>query len=278
MSIKNTIAALCAVGFGMAASADWPNASTQEEAGSGWPTSSAQGTLGDSFMCSMFGELSFASRPMLNPPDPRIDRMVASIVEVTGLEKNFALYSSPDVGNAAATIMGEDRVVLYNPRFFDEMVRSTGTEWSVRSIMAHEIGHHLQGHTIQSGGSRPEIELQADKYSGAAVRWLGGSLQQAQAAMRALASETASRTHPGRRDRLAAIDDGWHHAGNSRGASGRVTVPRPQQTPQMPTSNVATACCGPTGLPMCAMLMRIPKGAQCACYILGQPWSQGISC
>ena len=31
-----------------------------------------------------------------------------------------------------------------------------------RRPVAHEIGHHLQGHTIQRGGSRPPIELEAD--------------------------------------------------------------------------------------------------------------------
>ena len=58
---------------------------------------------GGSFACSMFGELDFSSRFAQNPPDSRIDEMVSSIVEVTGLRKNFALYAS-DVPNAAATI------------------------------------------------------------------------------------------------------------------------------------------------------------------------------
>ena len=207
----------------------------------------------DGFRCSVFGEVSFLGRPRLGQRDPRIDEMIEEIVGVTGLAKNFEVYSSPDVGNAAAWVEGNKRMIVYNPNFMNDMLSQTGTDWSVRSILAHEVGHHLQGHTIQGGGSRPDIELEADSYSGAAVRWLGGSLEEAQVAMSVLAPERGSSTHPGRRDRLAAISSGWEDAGGSRGATGReAPESRPRQTPvptqtpfpttPMPAPVPATTC------------------------------------
>ena len=247
-----------------------------------WPMSvedeQSPGSVGG-FRCSVFGEFSFIGRPRLGPGDPRIDQIIDDVVSVTGLAKNFEVYSSADIPNAAAWVEGDKRLIAYNPNFLNEMLSQTDTEWSVRSILAHEVGHHLQGHTIQGRGSRPAIELEADSYSGAAVRWLGGTLDNAQVAMRTLAPERGSNTHPGRQDRLRAIGNGWHDAGESRGASGRVATesqptqsPFPTQSPAVP----AVACYGPFG-PMCALNTTLPAGAPCACYLLGQPVATGIA-
>ena len=34
------------------------------------------------------------------------------------------------------------------------------------TLLAHEVGHHLNGHTIHRGGSTPELELEADEFAG----------------------------------------------------------------------------------------------------------------
>ena len=270
--------------------AGWPGTTaTDHETESGWPKSSTGDTgMTDTILrCSVFSDLSYRGPLTLGQRDPRIDQMIEEIVKVTGLEKNFEIYSSPEVANAGAGIKrGGIRVIAYNPNFLNEMIRATGTDWSVKSILAHEVGHHLQGHTLQEGGSRPPIELEADKYSGAAMRWLGGTLEQAQVAMENLAPPQGSATHPGRRDRLIAIAAGWNEAGTSRGASGQVSriptspFPTPNQTPFPQPNNVgpAAACCGPTG-PMCRMTMAaLPVGYPCTCYLLGQPIVTGVAC
>ena len=41
--------------------------------------------------------------------------------------------------------------LVYNPNFINEVADATGNSWGPYSVMAHEIGHHLQGHTIQPG-------------------------------------------------------------------------------------------------------------------------------
>lgn len=291
--LLKSLAVGCLCTFACTAWAQWPGVASDSNGNvsgnSGWPTNTTDHSVGPGahFRCSVFGEFSYQGALQLGPRDPRIDQMIEDIVRVTGLKKNFEVYSSPNVPNAAAWVEGETRKIAYNPHFLDQMIRQTGTEWSVRSIMAHEIGHHLQGHTIQRGGSRPPIELEADSYSGAVVRWLGGTLSHAQAAMSALAPERGSATHPGRRERLAAIGNGYDAAGTSRGASGRVdtsprqpsqppnTIPAPFPAPDV--NQAATACCGLVG-PMCQMLTATPRGSPCVCYLLGQPVATGVGC
>jgi hypothetical protein len=80
------------------------------------------------------------------------------------------------------------------------------------SILAHEVGHHLNGHTLLGTGSTPNLELEADEFSGFVMRKLGASLAEAQAAIKLIGSERASKTHPGRAQRLASILHGWDHA------------------------------------------------------------------
>lgn len=151
--------------------------------------------------------------------------MVKRILSYSGLEPNFEI-SAANVPNAAAVLdpTGEKRLILYNQDFMERIKNKTRTDWSAISILAHEIGHHLQGHTLRPGGSRPPSELEADKYSGFVVGMLGGSLDDAQIVMRTIASDEGSDTHPPKDARIAAITNGWKQA-QELFNSGRATRP-----------------------------------------------------
>ena len=129
-------------------------------------------------------------------------------MQFQGLEPSFVLKAA-NVPNAVAAIKGTQRLILYNQQFMMRVRDTTQTDWSAISILAHEVGHHLQGHTLQRGGSRPEIELEADKYSGFILERMGAPLDEAKAAIRLITTEEGSKTHPGRQARLAAITNGW---------------------------------------------------------------------
>lgn len=140
--------------------------------------------------------------------------MLQKILATIGLEKNF-IFRASTVPNAAALIQGNDRYVVWNQNFINQVRQKVGGEnadWAIFSILAHEFGHHLEGHTLRAGGSRPKSELEADKYSGFVMYQMGASLKQAQAAMNTFASPQGSTTHPGRSARLAAITYGWNQA------------------------------------------------------------------
>ena len=145
--------------------------------------------------------------------DREAENSVKRILSYSGLEPNFKITAA-NVPNAAAVLddSGETRLILYNQDFMERIKGSARTDWAAISILAHEIGHHLQGHTLKPGGSRPPSELEADKYSGFVVGMLGGTLDDAQAVMRMIASDEGSATHPAKDARLAAITNGWKQA------------------------------------------------------------------
>jgi hypothetical protein len=132
-------------------------------------------------------------------------------MEAVGLKPRFELKAA-NVDNAAAVIYDSKRYILYSQNFISKIEGATRTNWAAISILAHEIGHHLNGHTLERNGSRPSSELEADEFSGFVLRKMGASLPQAQAAMRILADEEGSYTHPARSARLEAIAVGWKQA------------------------------------------------------------------
>ena len=145
--------------------------------------------------------------------------MIARVMDVTGLPQNFAVVEA-DVPNAAAVILLDQnkvprRVIAFNGNFIELVRRHTGGNlWSPVSVMAHEVGHHLAGHTIMPGGSQPPIELEADKCSGFVLYKMGAGLEDATAALKALVSDRppTGSTHPGRSERVAAVSEGWVQA------------------------------------------------------------------
>lgn len=153
------------------------------------------------------------------------------IVNVMGLRPNFVIQAA-NVPNAAAWINNAQRYILYNPAFIQSVRASTHTDWSAISILAHEIGHHLQGHTLTRSGSRPATELEADEFSGFVLRKMGANLDESQAAMRLLASPEGSATHPPRADRLRAIEQGWLRADGL--VAGQVPSPSTPNYPVQP--------------------------------------------
>lgn len=137
-----------------------------------------------------------------------IHNAMMDILNVTGLQANFELKAAR-VRNIEAIVSHRKRYILYNPDFIDWVNRSTSDKWGTIALLAHEIGHHLNGHTIRKGGSKPKLELEADEFAGFVLYKLGASLQQSQEVMNYIASSDPSSTHPGRKARLDAIRNGW---------------------------------------------------------------------
>lgn len=156
---------------------------------------------------------------------PAATGIIQEITNVVGLQPRFELRATREVDNAAAVVYGGKRYLLYNPDFLAAVNRAGRTDWAGISILAHEMGHHLNGHTLRAGGSNPQDELEADEFSGFVLRKLGASLAQAQAALAAVATDEGSASHPGRAPRLDAIGTGWRRAETQIAASRRDPAP-----------------------------------------------------
>ncbi|VWX54334.1 TPM domain-containing protein [Novosphingobium sp. 9U] len=142
---------------------------------------------------------------------------VKKVMDFTGLPANFTVVSGP-VPNAAAVIMLDNnqvprRVIAFNPKFMDDArAQVGGSPWGPISIMAHEIAHHLSGHTIVPGGSRPEIELEADKFSGFVLQKMGASRDDATRMILKVGNVHGTPTHPDKQRRAQAIAQGWNES------------------------------------------------------------------
>lgn len=137
--------------------------------------------------------------------------LIASIMDVLGLEPNFKIKTA-NIPNVEADIRRRQRYILYNPEFINQVNKASENKWPSIFILAHEIGHHLNGHTIIGKSSTPSIELEADQFAGFVLYKMGATLEEAQLAMYIIANKTASKTHPARADRLTAIEKGWNKA------------------------------------------------------------------
>jgi len=169
----------------------------------------AQEVLYFQHFCSYSGE-EIGSEYFQFEPSTEANKVVAEICNMMGIEQNFLLKSS-NVRTGLATVDGKTRYILYSTDFLENLKTDAKTYWAVYSVLAHEIGHHLNfdnfGDTTTT--ARKLMELAADRFSGSALRMLGANLEDAKAGIRTFTMEGESRTHPVKNARLEAVTNGW---------------------------------------------------------------------
>ncbi|HYE53997.1 MAG TPA: M48 family metalloprotease [Chitinophagaceae bacterium] len=170
-------------------------------------------------------------------------RYVETMLDSINWKENFLIREQNGINNAYATIIGNRRYIVYDNNFLENLDAYAGTRWASISVLAHEMGHHYRNHVIDTRGSTPPKEIEADYFSGYVMAKLGANLNEAIAAMEQIASPRASSSHPAKADRLAAITRGWNYAkglsDNTPSTGGGTPAPQPQQNPP-PSSNDAS--------------------------------------
>ena len=175
------------------------------------PQAQAQSKLeinGQDHLCSFAPDEVFDEDIYSFSSSEQADEMVAQILSTVGLVPRFRIYAA-NVPNAAAVIDGDERLIVYSEDWIQNSIAHN--RWAAVALLGHEIAHHLNGHTLEAGGSRPPTELEADKFAGFAVGKLGGNLQEAQWLFQQLPA-SGSDTHPPRGARLEAVAVGWRDA------------------------------------------------------------------
>ena len=147
------------------------------------------------------------------------------IIAVTGISKRFALYQCSGINNCEAITFRGIRYIFYDQNFMKSITTVAGS-WTNLSILAHEVGHHVNAHSLDwlalaSGEiqgitleQKRQQEIEADEFSGFVLAKLGATLIQSQAAVK-LASDDGDdsySTHPSRSKRLSAIERGYNQA------------------------------------------------------------------
>ena len=172
------------------------------------------------------------SQVMAFRSESQAEEMMARVLAYAGLRPNFVFRRDDSVGgNIAVATLVEDRggdtyrLIAYSQPDMTELSRRAGTEWALMMVLAHEVGHHVQGHIVRGTPRMRDYQEQADEYAGFVLNNMGATLEEARAAMTVL----------GARSRIDALTDGWNRAerllGGSRSGGGAGSTPAPSGSP-----------------------------------------------
>lgn len=147
------------------------------------------------------------------------DDAMAKILSVVGASKRFIVAPCDNINNALAIIDDGMRYILYDPVFINS-ISQTSNYWANMSILAHEVGHHINGHTLGSSMSSYENkiqELEADEFSGFVMQKLGAKLEESIDAIASIAAsgDDTYSSHPNKSRRIKAITKGFNNAKNN---------------------------------------------------------------
>jgi hypothetical protein len=116
-------------------------------------------------------------------------KAISDILNRVGVTQDIKLIPCTETNNAIALTKNGVRYILYDPNFLNFRNKNQ-IDLPSLYIIAHEIGHHVNGHTIDavaySQGGVKNIslienrrkELEADYFAGRIIRDLGYSLEQ----------------------------------------------------------------------------------------------------
>lgn len=155
---------------------------------------------------------------LVTAPSSRQLIQISEILKFSGLPSNFQILKTVNsIDNAFATIIDGQRLIIFD----EDLLRAVDNKqskdyWASMSILAHEIGHHLSGHTLDGKGSNHKSEMEADKFSGFVLYKMGANLEDATIAMKQIGSEFDSPSHPSKYRRVEFIKEGWNEANRQR--------------------------------------------------------------
>lgn len=145
-----------------------------------------------------------------------VEEIFQSLLEHAELKGNF--YLCPTTAFSAAFALDasklEKRVSVkgqyigYDSKFMSSL-RNEVDYWSVFAVLAHELAHHKLGHTLDDRGSRPNIEIRADRMAGLLMQKSGASLGNALTLASLAFMQNGGSTHPTGAQRKIAFKGGW---------------------------------------------------------------------
>ena len=174
--------------------------------------------------------------------DSDADLALEKILFTIGASKNFILIPCDEIQNAVAITFKGDRYILYDKNFMSE-ISSITNEWSDLFILAHEVGHHINGHTrdfllsqvldSESLQNQRIDELEADEWAAFVLTKLGASLNEIKNIVELLGSNDNDlySTHPDKTKRLIAVKKGFEKAESQK----EVIVVESESKPESPS-------------------------------------------
>ena len=147
------------------------------------------------------------------------------ILSVIGASKRtFIIQPCDNINNAIATSIKGVRYILYDRKFMNSI--SNQNNWSNLFILAHEVGHHINGHSLDlvlyaTDAIEPESlvikrqqEIEADEFASFVLAKLGAPIEKINEIIKRVSNEEddSYKTHPSRNKRLSAVLRGYARA------------------------------------------------------------------
>ena len=169
--------------------------------------------------------------------DSEAENALDKILNTIGASKNFVLTPCSEINNAAATSYKGIRYILYDKEFM-QLINSRTNNWSSLAILAHEVGHHINGHaldiTMYAGGvveakslaNKRKQELEADEFAGFVMAKLGADLNSALSFTNIFTDKDDTySTHPSKSKRVNAVRKGFNKAGGNSSVANTNNTP-----------------------------------------------------
>lgn len=143
------------------------------------------------------------------PDDPSgVPQVVRRLCDALSFQSDFTIEVTQGQDNASTWMENGQRVIAADVDFLLNVNRWASTRWAAIQVLGHEIGHHMA-----RLDDPHQNELEADYWSGWALRRLGAARSVASASILAIGTEEDTETHPNRHRRAVAIASGWDNAG-----------------------------------------------------------------
>ncbi len=165
-----------------------------------------------------------AGQPFALPPEVYIfdpsqaaSSILKNLVNSIGASASNLKLQASNVPNALAYLdpVSSARLILYNEDFVQKLEGTSGSAWAAKALLAHELGHHLNGHLQIAKPDRRRVEeLESDKFAGFLLFKLGASIE---AVTEVFQSLSEGEGYPPRTARIAAATSGWWSAKEQSG-------------------------------------------------------------
>ena len=202
----------------------------------GFATLQAQKPLKVRNSCNYYGKETEQDYYQFEP-NSEARQIVNELLASSGLSASSFVLKESNCSNALATTVDGVRFILYNPDFLRKFKQDAATKWAAYGALAHEIGHHLNGHNLSETDPsvRRQYELEADKFAGNLLFHLHATVDEAQAGIKTIPLEGQTNTHPSKSARLVATTNGWTAAYDLSRKNGEVEVKMPDKPVSTPT-------------------------------------------
>jgi hypothetical protein len=115
--------------------------------------------------------------------DTQALQIITKICDLVSLPVNFGVEPCDGINTCRAFVYDNgERYVFYDRKFIRNITTSNGNDWCLIAMLAHELGHHLCGHSILVAVDplkHRKSELQADQFAGAMLARMGANQNEA---------------------------------------------------------------------------------------------------